>query len=395
MFDDLSLDWLRAKPGVKWHRHGAPFAAWVADMDFPPAACITEVLRDRLDGGDVGYPDWAERGSPALDAWAVWCATHYGWSPAPGRARELNDVVQGIQTVLHLCTEPGDRVVVHTPAYPPFLHSVEDAGRRLVRVPAQGGPANGGQVNGSADWHFDHDELDARLEREPAAVLLLCHPHNPTGHVFADADLQRLADIAERHDLLIVSDEIHADLVHADRAPGGHRPMALFAPDRTVTLHAASKAFNLAGLRYAVAHIGPDRVLERFDALPDHLLGTTNLMGSLAAEAAWTSGGPWLEAVLDHIGRHRHLLADLLAAHLPQIAYAPPAATYLAWLDCRALGWGDDPAAEFARRGVRVSEGPNYGVEGHGFARLNLATSADVLRAIVDRMADGQGHHSA
>jgi len=287
-------------------------------------------------------------------------------------------VVQGLQIVLHLCTEPGDGVVVHTPAYPPFLHSVDDNGRRLVRVPAAASP------HSPSGWSFDHEALDETLRTEPAKVLLLCHPHNPTGHVFSDDELRSLADLAERHDLLIISDEIHADLTYG---PHVHRPIALFAPDRTVTIHAASKAFNLAGLRYAVMHVGPSWVRDRVQAVPDHLFGAVNLMGATAAEAAWREGDEWLAALLAHLDAQRSLLVELLAAHLPGVRYVPPAATYLAWLDCRSLGWGDDPAAEFAARRVRLSEGPNFGVEGRGFARLNFATSAALLTEIVERMA--------
>ena len=378
-FESLSLEWLRAKPGAKWQRHGVPFAAWVADMDFPPPPCVDEALRAVLDGGDLGYPDWKHvtGGSPASVAFAERCAARYGWTLDPGHLRELNDVVQGIQMVLHLCTQPGDGVVVHTPAYPPFLHSVEDNGRRVVRVPARADAAS------PSGWQFNHDELDRRLAAEPAKVLLLCHPHNPTGHVFSDVELQELAAIAERHDLLVISDEIHADLTYA---PLTHRPMALFAPERTVTIHAASKAFNLAGLRYAVMHVAPAGVRAALASVPDHLFGAANVMGATAAEAAWRHGDEWLAAVLAHLDGQRQFVADLLAMYLPDVVYTPPQATYLAWLDCRALGLGDDPSAAFAANGVRLSEGPNFGPEGHGFARLNFATSTEVLRQTVRAM---------
>ena len=380
--EHLSLEWLRAKPGAKWARFDTPFAAWVADMDFRPPQCVTDAIGEFIAGGDLGYPNYRHPtgGSPATDAWIERCAARYGWQVDEAHVRELVDVVQGIQMVLHVCTEPGDGVVVHTPAYPPFLRSVEDSGRRVVRLAAQADAA------GSAGWRFDYDELERRLAAEPARVLLLCHPHNPTGHVFSDADLGRMADIAARHDLLVISDEIHADLSYV----GPHTPMARYAPDRTVTLQAASKAFNLAGVRFAVGHIGPQWVRDRIAALPDHLLGATNAVGAIAAAAAWTHGDPWLEAVLQQLDDNRHLVAQLLGEHLPEVRYSVPDATYLGWLDCRALGWGDDPTEEFTRRGAKLSEGPNFGVEGHGFARLNFATSPDVLRAIVAQMGTAQ-----
>ena len=381
-FSSVSMEWLRAKPGVKWHDTPDAIAAWVADMDFAPPAVVADALHAVVDRGDLGYPDWRHYtgGSAAADTFVERCAARYGWHIDQADTMELNDVVQGIQIVLHVCTEPGDRVVVHTPSYPPFLHSVHDNGREVLPVPAA---RDAGSPTG---WAFDHAALDAQLAVTPAKVLLLCHPHNPTGHVFSDAELRELAAIAQRHDLLIISDEIHADFTYA---PLTHRPMALFAPDRTVTIHAASKAFNLAGLRYAIMHIGVAEVRTRIAALPGHLFGATNLMGAAAADAAWRDGGPWLAAVLAHLDAQRQLLSALVAEHLPGVVYTPPAATYLAWLDCRALGWGDDPSVQFRARGVRLSEGPNFGAEGNGFARLNFATSGDVLRETVARMAGG------
>lgn len=379
-FESVSLDWLHAKPGAKWNRTPTAIAAWVADMDFAPPPVVVEALQRVIATGDLGYPDFREPfgGSAATDVFIERCARRYGWHIEEPDTRELNDVLQGIQIVLHLCTAPGDRVVVHTPTYPPFLHSVEDDGRVVVPVPAQRSDAS------PTGWMFDYDALDATLRESPAKVLLLCHPHNPTGHVFGEAELRVLAALAERHDLLIISDEIHADLTFGSIA---HQPMDLFAPGRTVTIHAASKAFNLAGLRFALMHVDAPAVRTALAAVPAHVFGATNLMGAVATEAAWRDGDEWLAAVLAHLDGQRVLLGSLLAEQLPSVGYVAPAATYLAWLDCRALGLGDDPSITFLERGVRLSEGPNFGSDGHGFARLNFATSSTVLRQIVDRMA--------
>jgi cysteine-S-conjugate beta-lyase len=377
-FESLSLDWLQSKPGAKWHRHRRALNAWVADMDFPPPPVVTDALQAVLDTGDLGYPGHLPGPSLARDVFAARCTDRYAWSPNVDEIRELNDVTQGIQIVLHHHTRPGDGVVVLVPSYPPFLRSVEDSHRRLV-------PCNGRRsAASSTGWEFDYDALEASLRAEPAKVLLLCHPHNPTGHVFDDDELRHLVDIAERHDLIIISDEIHADLTYAPRV---HRPIALFAPDRTVTIHAPSKAFNLAGLRYALMHIGPAALRDEILSLPEHLYGEANLFGAEAACAAWSHGDEWLSAVLTHLDGQRHLLADLLAEHLPSVVYTPPAATYLAWLDCRALGYGDDPSREFSRRGVEVNEGPDFGRVGVGHTRVNFATSSSVLRQVVHRMA--------
>ncbi|MFM2078913.1 MAG: hypothetical protein RJA49_2803 [Actinomycetota bacterium] len=377
-FDSLSLDWLRAKPGAKWGQNRDVLNAWVADMDFPPPPVVATALHDLVDAGDLGYPAWALEHSPALDAFVHRAATRYDWHIDAADCRELNDVTQGIQIALEHHTQPGDGVVVLQPSYPPFLGTVSQMGRRLV-------PLNGERDTASpTGWAFDWDELDRTLAADPAKVLLLCHPHNPTGHVFGDDELRRIAAVAERHDLLIISDEIHADLTFTGHA---HRPIACFAPARTVTLHAASKAFNLAGLRYAVMHIGPDALRARVNAVANHLYGEPNLFGAAAAHAAWTGGDEWLAAVLSHLDRQRHLAVELLRDALPEVVATPPASTYLLWLDCRALGFGDDPSEEFLRRGVRLNEGPEFGARGLGHTRLNFATSSAVLRQIVERMA--------
>lgn len=378
-FESVSLEWLHTKPGAKWNRTPDAIAAWVADMDFAPPPVVLDALQRVIGARDLGYPDFREPvgGSSATDVFIERCAQRYGWHIDEPDTMELNDVVQGIQIVLHLCTRPGDRVVVHTPAYPPFLHSVEDDGRVIVPVPAQRSDAS------HSGWVFDYDALDATLTKSPAKVLLVCHPHNPTGHVFDGAELRALAALAERHNLLIISDEIHADLTFGSVM---HQPMALFAAGRIVTIHAASKAFNLAALRFAIMHVDAPVVRAALKSVPTHLFGATNLMGAAATEAAWRDGDEWLAAVVAHLDRQRVLLSALLAEHMPTVGYVAPAATYLAWLDCRSLGLGDDPSVAFLERGVRLSEGPNFGVEGTGFARLNFATSSSMLREIVRRM---------
>ena len=366
-FDLVRIEWLRGKPGGKWHKSPGLLAAWVADMDFPAPPVVVDALQRIVDSRDLGYPSYAPGPSPARTTFVDRSAVRYGWRVEASDCIELNDVIQGVQAVLHLCTGAGDGVVMHVPAYPPFLHTAHDNHRRVVPVRS-----------------FDVEALRAAVVDSGAKVVLLCHPHNPTGHVFGEAELRGIAALADELDLLLIADEIHADLTYA---PAIHQPVALFAPDRTVTLHAASKAFNLAGLRYAVMHVGPPWLRDRLDALPNHLLGSVNVFGAEAARVVWADGDEWLAAVVAHLDGQRMLLGELLAEHLPDVRYTPPAATYLAWLDCRASGFGDDPSQTFLRRGVRLSEGPNFGDEGLGHVRLNFATSSAMLRDIVVGMA--------
>jgi cystathionine beta-lyase len=376
-FDALDLERVRARPGAKWHRHAPALAAWVADMDFDPCPAVTTALQRRLDLGAFGYPDWSSwhGGTDTQDVFVARALRRWGWSIPPDETWESSDVIQAVQTFLYLTTEPGDGIVLHTPCYPPLRHAIDSMGRRIIEVPA---------VWADTGVEFDHGDLADRLAHDPARMLLLCHPHNPTGHVFTTDELHTLADIADRHDLLIVSDEIHADLTFAAHT---HVPMGKVAAHRAISIHSASKAFNLAGLRYAISHIGPAWVRERLATLPDHMLGAINVMGADAAAAAWSDGDDWLTAVMQHLDHNRHLLADLLDTHLPGVRYRPPEATYLAWLDCRALDLGDEPAAEFLRRGVALSPGFDFGAAGAGCVRLNMATSSAILERIVTTMA--------
>ena len=204
LFGDLTVDEVRARPGTKWASVDGRLAAWVADMDFPVAAPIVERLT-AVATTDLGYPNWPGIGRSTLpQRFAGRMAQRFGWEPDVKRLHELADVMQGVVAAIHHLTRPGDRIVVHLPAYYPFLAAIEKMSRRRVDVTAE--LVDGGGV--------DHDELDRRLTAEPAHLLLLCHPQNPVGHVFDRAELEQLAELAARHDLPVVSDEVHAELVH-------------------------------------------------------------------------------------------------------------------------------------------------------------------------------------
>ncbi|MEY2975267.1 MAG: hypothetical protein RIR49_1687 [Actinomycetota bacterium] len=365
----LDLARVAGRPGVKWGLHPGRLAAWVADMDFPVAPAITDRLRTLIDEGSLGYPNWGGKPSPAARLFVDRMADRFGWGIDVDRVHDLADVVQGVRLAVGMLTDPGDAIVLHLPAYHPFLHTLRDMGRRLVAAP------------------FDLDELADVLRRERPRAMILCHPQNPTGHVFDRDELTRLAALAGEHDLVVISDEIHSDLVHA---PATHIPFASISPEaqaRTITVTSASKAFNLAGLRWAVMHVGVERFDSELRSYPDHWFGEANVLGVEAAVGAWTDGDEWLGAVMTVLDENRHRLVDLLAEHLPDVRYEPPMATYLGWLDCSALGGGDAPHEIFRKRGVEVSPGLQFGEIGAGHVRLNFATSPAILERIVRTMA--------
>ena len=377
LFGLRSLDpaMLASTPGVKWQAHPGRLAAWVADMDFPIAPAISERLSALVARGALGYPNWGPTPSPAGRLFVERMNSRWGWSPDIERVHDVADVLQGVRIAIELLTEPGDPIALHTPAYHPFLNSLREMDRRIVELPV------------GADRL---DEVESIIAAQRPRLLILCHPHNPTGHRFRRRELERLAEIAEAAELVVVSDEIHSDLVYDDPSDAEtHVPFASvseWAARRTVTVTSASKAFNLAGLRWAVMHVGHAELERRLRSFPDHFFGAPNLIAVEAAVAAWTDGGDWLSAVMGVLDENRRSLVDLLDRHLPGACYTPPEATYLAWIDCSHLGEGEVPRDLFRERGVEVSPGPQFGREGSGHVRLNMATSPLMLERIVAAM---------
>jgi cystathionine beta-lyase len=381
-FDRLDPAQLRRRRGEKWALHPPDvLPAWVAEMDFPLAAPVRRVVEEALALDDLGYPLEVRRDDlPAL--FAARMAERYGWSPDPGRVELLSDVVQGLYLALDRLSAPGDGVVVQTPVYPPFLAAVRQTGRRQVESPLRRSGEEGG-----GGWAMELEDLRRVLD-PGTRMLLLCNPQNPTGRVFTRAELEALAELALAHDLVVVSDEIHADLIYP-----GHRHVAFASlgadvEARTVTLSSASKAFNIPGLRCAVAAFGSAALHRRFLTVPRPLRGGLGALGLAATRAAWTEGGPWLEAVRAYLLGNRARVAAFVEAELPGVEHVPPEASYLAWLDCRALGLGPSPQRFFLEHArVALSAGEAFGRPGTGFVRLNFATSRGLLDEILARLA--------
>ena len=333
----------------------------------------TALIRD-----DLGYPVHPLPTSLP----GVFCErmkARFGWTVAPRRVELLTDVVQGVYVALSQFSAPGEGVVVQTPVYPPFLSAVREMGRRRIDNPLV--------LTGAGRWELDLDGL-AAISDTDVRVLLLCNPQNPTGRVLERAELEAIASIAEERDWVVVSDEIHADLVY----PGsGHVPFAALSPQaeaRTVTLTSATKAFNIPGLRCAVAAFGSDELKRRFNGLPRHIRGGLGSLGLEATEAVWRHGQPWLDQVLAYLDENRALVTRFLSEQLPEVVFHPPEAGYLAWLDCRSLELQPTPHAFFLERArVGLSDGPTFGPPGDGFVRLNFAAPRALLSEILERMA--------
>lgn len=373
-----TIDSLRLRTGDKWTQYPPDvIPAWVADMDFEVAEPVRAALIQAIQNSDLGYPRQM-KDSGLLELFAQRARARYGWTVQPDRIDFFNDVVQGLYLGLLTLCEPGDGVVIQTPIYPPFMKSVADTERRPVLCPLR---------QGDHGFEIDFTALRAKIDRG-TRVLMLCNPHNPSGRAYTRTELETLAHIALEHDLYILSDEIHADLMLDDRR---HIPIASLGPDvaaRTLTLMSASKAFNIAGLGLAFGVYGSEALQRRFECIPHHVRGGRSALGMTAVRLAWTEGDAWLAAVIAQLRANRELLKSHIAEHWPRMRFFAPEATYLAWLDCRELSLPASPYRFFLEHArVALSEGVAFGEAGRGFVRLNFATSPAILQEVLTRMS--------
>jgi cystathionine beta-lyase len=374
-FDDVTEATLRLRSSAKWGLYGADvLPAWVAEMDYPIAEPMKRVLHAAIDADDCGYADPGGLG----EAFAPWAKASWGWDVRAEDVHVVCDVVTGLAEILRVATAVGDGVVIEPPVYHPFASTVRQLGRVVMAAPL---------VKREGAWAPDLEAIE-RAYAGGAKVHLLCSPHNPSGMVYPEAALVQIAELAERYGVLVLSDEIHAPLT----LPGAkHRPFPMVsaaAARRSIVLTSASKTWNLAGLKAAVMVASSDESRAVMARLPPETPYHAGHLGVLAGRAAFREGQAWLASVIAILDRNRGLLGELLREHLPGVGYVPPQAGYLAWLDCSALGLGDDPAKAFLLRGkVALSPGPMFGAEGVGFARLNIGTTRALLEEAVRRMA--------
>ncbi|CAN7652802.1 aminotransferase class I/II-fold pyridoxal phosphate-dependent enzyme [Trinickia sp. LjRoot230] len=376
----LSEATLRLRRSEKWQQYGPQILpAHVGEMDFSVADAVRRAAISRYDEGDFGYP-WGSNEALAR-AFAERMRARFDWVVDSERVLALGNVLQGVYASILAFSEPGDGVIVMTPSYPPLRDAVFQTARRLLALPLR---------SDGERYRFDVGEFDALLG-QGARLLLLCNPHNPTGRAFSRTELICIGERAIAHGLIVISDEIHADLVFPGHV---HIPFASLGPElaaRTITLTSASKSFNIPGLRCAVAYFGSSVLQRQFDQrMPAALLGDPSPAGVDATVAAWTQGQPWLDAVIKHLTDCVTHLGAALNTQLPEIRWHAPDATYFAWLDCEALHLGV-PASRFFHDATHVALAPGEAFDPNAqhFARLNFATSRMLLDCMVDRMVNG------
>jgi cystathionine beta-lyase len=370
---DRTID-RRRSDSTKWRVYGPDvLPLWTADMDFRVADPIVAALRERVDHGVFGY--CVE--PPELRAVIVERLERvYGWHVEPESILFETGVLVGFQHVCRVAATHEDGVVVQPPVYPPIFEAPRHNGSVHQEAPLVMRP--------DGRWEIDFDAFEAAVDAR-TRVFILCNPHNPVGRVFSRQDLERLAAICLRRNILICSDEIHCDLIFDGRR---HVPIASLDPGvarHSVTLMAPSKTFNVPGLRCSFAIIPDAELRQRFGADAD--FSDVNNMGLVAALAAYRDGQEWLDQVLVYLQANRDFVVEFVRQELPGIEMVAPEATYLAWMDCRRSGIAGSPQAFFLERArVALHDGAWFGTRGEGFVRLNFGCPRSTLTEALERM---------
>lgn len=353
---------------------------WVADMDFACAPPILEALRRRTERRIFGYSSLDEEAYKA--AVIQWYASRHGWGVDPADLFYSPGVVPAIAFLLGLLTGKGDGVIIQRPVYYPFSLMIERHGRRIVNNPLR---------NQGGRWEMDFEDLEAKAKDPGTKLLILCSPHNPVGRVWTEAELRRLGTICLENGLTIVADEIHGDLVRAGQR---HLPLAGLFPEakgRIITTTSPSKTFNMAGLQLSNIVISAPELRAQWSRyVADELgLGIPNSFSIPATIAAYTEGGPWLDALLAYLDGNFALMEEFHRARFPFAPFRAPEGTYLAWSDFRAAGLKEAGlVSAFCHGGkVLVEGGSMFGPEGEGFVRMNAACPRSQLAEGLERMA--------
>jgi cystathionine beta-lyase len=373
---ELPLERLRLRRSAKWARYPADvLPAWVAEMDFPLAEPVRVALAEAVELDDTGYA-WPE-GLGLAEAFTEFAKERLDWEVDPAQVSPSSDVVGALTAVLGEISEPGDRVVINTPVYHPFFSLIEELGCELVEAPL-------------LDGQLDPDGIE-RCFAAGTKALILCSPHNPAGTVPSGEQLAAVAEAAARHGAWVLADEIHAPLTLPGAAHIPFLTISDAAAERGIAFCSASKTFNLAGLQCAQIVTASDNAAAVIGRLP-FLATHCGHLGAIASVAAFRHGAAWLDDVIAVLDHNRHLLTRLLAERLPEVGFTAPQAGYLTWLDLRELGFGEDPCEPLLERGrIALSPGPQFGLQGAGFARLNIGTSPALVEEAVNRIVKAVG----
>jgi len=368
----------RGSDSGKWARYDDALPLWVADMDFRSPQPILDAIHRRVEHGVFGYSfDFPELRTSVSERMLA----RYGWRVEPDEIVFLPGLVSGLNTVVRAIGDRGDGMLAQTPVYSPFLAAPGNQQHVLHTADLACS-----QRNGNPYYELDTDVFEATIQPN-TRLFMLCNPHNPVGRAFTPDEQRNMAEICLRHDMIICSDEIHNDLLLGDTV---HTPMAALDPEiaqRTITLLAPSKTFNIPGLGCSMAIIQNPDLRKQFDAAASGIVPHVNVLGLHAALAAYNECDDWLHELLVYLTANRDFVVDYVNNHLPGIRTTAPEATYLAWLDCRKSSIEGNPHEFFLREAnVALNDGAAYGSGGEGFVRLNFGCPRATLEEALVRM---------
>lgn len=350
---------------------------WVADMDFKVPPAVTEALVKSAQHGIFGY---SESKQGYFDALQKWYSGHFHFLVQKEWLVKTPGIVYAICTAIRALTNRGDAVLIQRPVYYPFTESIVSNGRVLVNNPL---------VYQNGRYSIDFEDFEEKIIQNNVKLFILCSPHNPVGRVWTKEELVRLGDICVKHNVIIVSDEIHADFVY----PGNmHSVFANLKPeylDRTITCTAPSKSFNLAGLQVSNIFIANPAIRRRFrEEITRSGYSQLNTMGLVACQAAYEQGGDWLNSLKEYLAKNLQFMREFLAARLPRITLVEPQGTYLVWLDCTKLSLEEEQLEDLFvnRAGLWLDSGILFGLEGAGFERVNIACPRTVLEKALTQL---------
>ncbi len=381
-FDFDELTERRGTMSLKWDGTPDPevIPMWVADMDFRTADAVTDAVMARASQGIFGY---TEIPAAYCDAVTGWFARRHGWRVNPAWIEVTSGVVPALSAVIKAVTTPGDQVIVSTPVYNCFFSSIRNNGCEAVECALSETPEG---------WRIDWAALEEAFASPLAKAYVLCNPHNPSGRVWTPEELKRLADQALRHDVLVIADEIHGEFVFGDTPYTPFASLPGHDPAMTVTLSAASKAFNIAGLQNAFI-IAEDASLKRRinRAININEICDVNPLGVAATIAAYTKGEPWLAALLEYLKENARMTVQHFAIEAPAVKFSRLEGTYLLWADCRYLNLPSQMIEDElkTKEKVWINAGSHYGKAGEGFIRLNIAMPRERLREGLARITAG------
>ncbi len=374
-----SMKWATAREMLTPEQAAAdPLPMWVADTDFKAPQPVLDALHEAVDQGVFGYPAGASQGY--LDAVTGWQARRFGWEVPQEWVLQSAGVLTALKTAVQAFSAPGDSVLIQPPVYAHFHHDVLLNGRHLAYAPLE---------RTDDGYRFDPVSFEAAI-RPDTKLFILSHPHNPTGNVWSEDELRAMGEICARHDVLVISDEIHQDLLlDPDRR---HVPVASLGPElarNSITCTAPSKTFNLPGLQAANVFIPDRRLREEFARHYErNSFPVANLLGMVAAEAAYRHGEPWLAELLEYLRGSHAFFAEKVNAATDRVRVLPADSLYLAWVDCRGLGMDAEALDDFmlTRARLWLDKGQKFGREGHGYMRVNLGCPRSTVEEAVDRL---------